>query len=85
MASSAKKDEIRTHDVAPKAAAEPTVPAGNGEDQMTTTKGLGVNGSTMKRLKLWEQEIIYTNTEVKRKATICQLCALPLSLAVHLN
>jgi hypothetical protein len=44
------------------------------DDRTQTSKDGG--GTTVRRpqLKLWEQEIIQSNGEVKRKATIAQLC-----------
>lgn len=44
------------------------------EPQSPMTRGTG--GTTVKKpqLKLWEQEIVQGNAEVKRKATIAQLC-----------
>jgi hypothetical protein len=46
------------------------------DGQNQTARGGGA-GSTFKKppLKLWEQEIVQGNAEVKRKATIAQLCS----------
>ena len=45
-----------------------------GATNLSDTRGAG--GTTFKKpqLKLWEQDIIQSNAEVKRKATIAQLC-----------
>jgi hypothetical protein len=51
------------------------------DGQNQTARGAG--GSTFKKppLKLWEQEIVQGNAEVKRKATIAQMCSS--SYSVH--